>query len=100
MRTAVLVVLAACTHPIARPPDAPNDAHDDAERYFTIWLGGAQVGTAVETERWSSTGVVLRRTEALEFLRGDAPVALTTTIEIHASRALIHERVVERARVR
>lgn len=95
MRRAVLVVLVACAHPQAPPhADAPDAPPRDQQRRYTIWLGGAQVGTAVETERWSSTGVVLRRTEALEFLRGDAPLALTTTIEIHASRALVPTTVV------
>ncbi len=61
----------------------------DQQRRFTIWLGGAQVGTAVESERWSEDGLILRRTEALQFLRGDSPVAVTTTIEIHASRWLV-----------
>ncbi len=90
MRRAVIVVLVACAHPPAPPrADAPDEQPRDQQRRYTIWLGGAQVGTAVETERWSSTGVVLRRTEALQFLRGDAPVALTTTIEIHASRGLV-----------
>ena len=69
--------------------DAPDTLPADAQRRYTIWLGGSQVGTAAETERWSSAGVVLRRTEALQFMRADAEVALTTTIEIHASRALV-----------
>lgn len=95
MRRAVLVVLVACAHPPAAPRlDAPDDRPRDQERRYTIWLGGAQVGTADERETWSKTGLVLRRTETLQFLRGDAPVALTTTIEIHASRALVPERVV------
>ncbi len=90
MRSAVLVLLVACAHPPAPRIDAPDDAGPcDQQRRYTIWLGGAQVGTAVETELWSSTGLVLRRTETLEFLRGDAPVALTTTIEIHASLLLV-----------
>lgn len=90
MRRAVLVVLVACAHtPPPERADVPDERRSDQQRRYTIWLGGAQVGTAVETERWSVSGVVLRRTEALEFLRGDAPVALTTTIEIHASRDLV-----------
>lgn len=47
------------------------------------------MGSAIETEDWSSTGVVLKRVETLKFLRGDAPVAMTTTIEIHADSALV-----------
>jgi len=92
VRRAVLVVLVACAHPHAAP-DAPDVRPPDQQRRYTIWLGGAQVGTAVESEVWSETGVVLRRTEALEFLRGDAALALTTTIEVHASRALVPSRV-------
>jgi hypothetical protein len=60
----------------------------DAERYYAIWLGGAQIGVAHETEQWSRTGVVIRRTEAMRFLRGDVPVELATTIEITADRGL------------
>lgn len=65
----------------------------DSQRRYTIWLGGAQVGTAAETERWSASGVAFRRTEALRFLRGDAMVTLTTAIEIDASLALVPSRV-------
>lgn len=65
----------------------------DRLRHYTIWLGGSRVGTATETESWSHAGVVLRRTEALSFLRGDAPVAITTTIEVAASTALVPSRV-------
>lgn len=94
MRRVVLLVLAACAQPPpAVHPDAPDEVPQDRERRYTIWLGGAQVGTALEREAWSAAGVVLRRTETLQFLRGDAPVALTTTIEIHASRALVPESV-------
>lgn len=92
MRFAVISILAACAIPPARPAtiaDAPDTLPADAQRRYTIWLGGSQVGTAAETERWSSGGVVFRRTEALRFLRADAEIALTTTIEIHASRALV-----------
>jgi hypothetical protein len=93
VRFAVISILAACASPGARPAtsaaDAPDTLPPDAQRRYTIWLGGAQVGTAAETERWSQSGVVLRRTEALQFLRADSQVALTTTIEIHASRALV-----------
>jgi hypothetical protein len=90
---AVLGVLAACAHPIARPPDAPDDSPSDDQRYYTIWLGGAQVGTAVETEAWSRAGVIVRRAETVRFLRGDAPIAMTTTIEIMADAALVPSRV-------
>jgi hypothetical protein len=97
VRTVVFLVLAACKLPGGQPhieaPDTPDTQPPDAQRRFTIWLGGAQVGTAVETETWSSSGVVLRRTEALQFLRGDAAIALTTTIDIVASPALVPSRV-------
>lgn len=92
-----LVVLAACGgRPSVREPDAPDTIErrpPDSQRRYTIWLGGAQVGTAAETERWSAAGVALRRTEALRFLRGDQEVALTTAIEIDASLALVPTRV-------
>ena len=64
-----------------------------SERRYAIWLGGAQVGTAEETERWSATGVILRRTEAMRYLRGDVAVALAMTIEIAADAALVPSRV-------
>jgi len=72
-------------------PEAPLPA--DRVRCYAIWLGGAQVGTARETEQWSAAGVVLRRSEAMRFLRGDAPVAIETTIEIVADAALVPSRV-------
>ena len=64
----------------------------DAERYYAIWLGGAQVGTAHETEAWSHAGVALQRTEAMRFRRGDALVELSTTIDITADPALAASR--------
>ena len=95
MRTAVLAVLAACAHTASRAParDAPTDIPSDAERHYSIWLGGAQVGTAIETEVWSRAGVALRRTETLHFLRGTTPVTLTTAIAIDADLALAPTRV-------
>lgn len=93
MRLAVIGVLAACTTPVALTADAPTETPRDQQRHYTIWLGGAQVGTAEETEVWSRSGVVLRRVETLRFMRGDAPVALATTIEIAADHALVASRV-------
>ncbi|HEX3473928.1 MAG TPA: transglutaminase domain-containing protein [Kofleriaceae bacterium] len=102
-----VAVLAACAAAPPRARDAPGDAPAatqavnqgairaprDAERDYAIWLGGAQVGTAHEVERWSPAGVVLVRTEALRFLRGNVPVAITAAIEITADRALAPSRV-------
>jgi len=88
VRLAVLGVLAACATPVQRTADAPTETPPDQQRHYTIWLGGAQVGTAEETEVWSRSGVVVRRVESLRFLRGDAPVVLATTIEIAADHAL------------
>ena len=85
-----VVLVAACAAGSARGP-APGDAPEvrrDAERDYAIWLGGAQVGTAHEVERWSPAGVVVARTEAMRFLRGDVPVAIATTIEIAADARL------------
>jgi hypothetical protein len=93
VRRAVLVVVAACASSPARVADAPTEVPADQERHYTIWLGGAQVGTADETETWSAAGVVLRRVESLAFFRGDAPIAITTTIEVRANLALIPSRV-------
>ncbi|HMG23370.1 MAG TPA: transglutaminase domain-containing protein, partial [Kofleriaceae bacterium] len=102
MRWTSVVFLAACAAGTPRPPgagDAPEVGRD-AARDYAIWLGGAQVGTAHEVERWSPAGVVVQRTEAMRFLRGDVPVAITTAIEITADPALAPTRVTwtERAR--
>jgi transglutaminase-like putative cysteine protease len=91
-------LLAACAAPGTRAParqDAPEPAQRRAnsERRYAIWLGGAQVGTAREVESWSAAGVIVRRTEAMRFLRGDVPVALATSIEIAADAALVPSRV-------
>src|SRR4051812_3673235 len=101
MRRSLAVVCAwcaACAAPAGRSPahgDAPaaDRLPADAERHYAIWLGGAQVGTAEETEQWSTAGVIVRRSEAMRFLRGDVEVALATTIEITADRALAPSRV-------
>jgi len=65
----------------------------DAERAYTIWLGGARIGTATEREAWTSGGVQLTRSEELRFLRGDVEVALLTTIEVDADATLSARRV-------
>ncbi len=82
----------------ARPPaplaaDPPADVPSDATRHYTIWLGGARVGTAVETEHWTSAAMTLSRVEQLRFLRGEAEVQLATEIVIDASPALAAQRV-------
>lgn len=63
------------------------------ERSFTIWLGGARVGTATERERWEPSGLVLTREEVLRYLREDTAVAITTRIEVWADLALDAQRV-------
>ncbi len=70
--------------PTAATDDAPDAAHD-RDRAFTIWLGGARVGTAIERERWHGDELVLTREEAMRFRRGAAVVSVATTIEIAAS---------------
>jgi hypothetical protein len=86
----LLVVACACgSSSTFAPLDAPDTIPRDETRHYTIWLGGARVGSATETEDWSSSGVVLKRVETLRFLRGDAPIAMTTTIEIDADTALV-----------
>ncbi|HET9621479.1 MAG TPA: transglutaminase domain-containing protein [Kofleriaceae bacterium] len=100
MRWPLVVVLAACGGTPARAP-APLDvselvvapAHADLARHYAIWLGGAQVGTAEESEAWSAAGVIVRRREAMQFLRGDAAVSLETTIEITADPRLVASKV-------
>ena len=93
MRTLCLVALVACAPRALLTADAPVERPADQIRHYTIWLGGARVGTAVETETWTAAGVHLRRDETMRFLRGDAPVALTTTIDIVADPALVASRV-------
>ncbi|MEJ7603674.1 MAG: transglutaminase domain-containing protein [Kofleriaceae bacterium] len=89
MRAICLVTLFACT---AKPHvDAPDLA--PADRHYTIWLGGARIGTAVEHETRSSTGLVLLRTEAMRFRRGDATITIATDIEIEADHTLAPRRV-------
>jgi len=92
---AVLVAVAVCACATSKPPaevDGP-DGLPDRDDFYTIWLGGARVGTAIERESWSRAGLTLHREERMHFLRGDADIALATTIEIHASRALVPSRV-------
>ena len=99
MRVLVVAALIACAAPPPTPaPEAPFELPADQVRQFTIWLGGARVGTAVETEAWSRAGVTLRRVETLRFLRGDAEVALETTIVVVADHALVPSRVSWRER--
>lgn len=101
VRWIFVVWVAACAGAPPRVPDVPDvpdvsdvsDVPADAERHYAIWLGGAQVGTARETEQWSRAGVVVRRLEAMRFLRGDVPVTLATTIEITADGGLAPSRV-------
>ncbi|MEO7731539.1 MAG: transglutaminase domain-containing protein [Kofleriaceae bacterium] len=98
MRWRFVVLLAACAAPGSGAPrshDAPAAVQRPAssERRYAIWLGGAQVGTAEETEAWSATGVIVRRREAMRYLRGDVAVALAMTIEITADPALVPSRV-------
>jgi hypothetical protein len=93
VRVSLLVVLAGCAHPAAPlPADSPAPS-PTAVRHYTIWLGGARIGTATETETWSPTGVALRRVEAMRFLRGAAVVELATSIDVDASIALVPRRV-------
>ncbi len=90
----VITALAACAPVVpAFEPDGPTELPADQTRHFTIWLGGARVGTAIESETWTRAGVQLHRVETMRFLRGDAPVAITTTIDITADRALVPSRV-------
>jgi hypothetical protein len=91
-RTLLLVIAGCAVHAPPPAPAAPEPPRD-RERHYTIWLGGARVGTAIEREIWSADGVRLVRDETLAFFRGDAPVRLATRIEIDADRALVPIRV-------
>ena len=70
-----------------------RDRHTDQTRFYSIWLGGARIGTASEAEVWNPRGVHLRRTEAMSFLRGDAEISLTTQIDIDADLQLVAHQV-------
>ena len=89
---AFVVVACAAPAPLPQIADAP-DVHADQTRHYSIWLGGARVGTAIETETWSPSGVHLDRTERMHFLRGDTDVELATTIAIDADPGLVAHRV-------
>ncbi len=95
MRAIALATLVACARPpapVLDDPPAPEAPRDTVRRY-TIWLGGARIGTAVETEAWSAAGVALVRAESLRFLREDTAVSIETAIEIAADAALTPARV-------
>ncbi|HEY5924266.1 MAG TPA: transglutaminase domain-containing protein [Kofleriaceae bacterium] len=94
MRFAVVIpALAACARPPALPADVPGELPANQTRHYTIWLGGARVGTAVESEAWAKDGVRLRRDERMRFLRGDTEVELATAIVVDASPTLEARRV-------
>jgi hypothetical protein len=94
----VIALLVGCTRGApSLPGDSPIDAriarHADQTRRYTIWLGGARVGTAVESERWSELGMTLTRRETMRFTRGNSEVRLTTEISVDTDRALGPRRV-------
>ena len=96
VRALIAFLLGACAAAPSAPKtvaDAPPDVHHDQTRYFSIWLGGARVGTATEAERWSARGVRLERTEVMRFMRGDSEVEMITLIAIDADPALVPHRV-------
>ncbi len=117
VRVIAIAVLAACARPPASGPGEAIEWADGLERAeraeglgrtdglervepagdpvrrYTIWLGGARIGTAVETEAWSAAGVTLARTESLRFLREDTEVSIETAVEVVADRALAPVRV-------
>jgi hypothetical protein len=98
VRYLVIAVLVGCAHRApSLPGDSPSDARSarraDQTRRYTIWLGGARVGTAVESERWSELGMALTRRETMRFTRGNSEVRLTTEIEVDTDRGLAARRV-------
>ena len=94
MRAAVAIfALAACTPAPQLEADAPTEPPADRIRHYTLWLAGGRIGSATETETWTRGGVTLRRDEDLRFARGDAIVALHTTILVLADTALAPVRV-------
>jgi hypothetical protein len=93
VRVVVLALVASCARAPALPADSPGELPPNQTRHYTIWLGGARVGTAVESEAWAKDGVRLRRDETLRFLRGDVEVELATAIIVDADPALVPRRV-------
>ena len=95
MRAVLLVVLVGCAHPVAPGAlgDGPAEVPPPRVRQYTIWLGGARIGTATERETWTRQDMTLVRTEQLRFLRGESEVALTTQIIVDANAALSAQRV-------
>ena len=97
LRHLVFTVLVGCAHVApSGPGDSPTDSlatHADQTRHYTIWLGGARVGTAIETERWTPRGMTFTRREELRFTRGNADVRLTTVIAVDTDLALGARRV-------
>ena len=104
MRVVLAALVVACapapepSEVVGHKPSAPLPALGDQVRRYTIWLGGARVGTAVEHEAWTARGVHLQRDEQLRFTRGDAAVSLATTIDIDADAELVPSHVTWRAR--
>lgn len=107
VRALVLLVVCWAVAACAQPPlsvgglrrgETPTETQlslpVDGVRRYTIWLGGARIGTAVEAEVWTDAGVALTRTESLRFLRDETEVSLETVIEVAADRALVPSRVV------
>jgi hypothetical protein len=96
VRLFLVAIFAAACGGTSLPP-APTDEAPaqpaDQQRHYTVWLGGARVGTVIESESWHHAGVVFRRTETMRFLRGDTFVSLVTNIIIDANRALTPSRV-------
>jgi len=96
VRALIVFFLGACAAAPSAPKTvaaAPPQLHRDQTRYFSIWLGGARVGTATEVERWSARGVRLERTEVMRFMRGESEVEMITLIAIDADPALVPHRV-------
>jgi hypothetical protein len=92
LATAALAAGCATRSP-ARPADDAPQPPSERVRHYTLWLGGARIGRATETETWSQAGVTLRRDEDLRFARGDAVVELRTTVAIDADLGLSPRRV-------
>jgi hypothetical protein len=88
----VLVVLAAsaCAAPRTVGPDvsdAPAPPRD-AIRYYTLWWHGERIGSAVEEERATRSGIHLERRERVVVRRGDQLSATELVIAIDADAAL------------
>lgn len=95
VRALGIIVVAGCSGAAVHGPadDAPGAVQPERIRHYTIWMRGARIGSATETETWSALGVRLQRDEDLRFARGEAVVQLHARVVVDADLGLQPARV-------